>query len=236
MMLNQLKKKTRLYEDIVKQFMQKIEAGELKAGDKLPTERELVEQLGVSRSSVREALRAMELLGVVQSKVGGGTFIKHSRVDRNLLQFSDSRADEKIPLLETLEVRVVLEAYSAAQAAKKRSDGQLAELRGVIEEMRRDIGEGNRGSGADIRFHLVIAEMAGNGTLVNLLSTIAETLSSSIAMSNAHVDSRDILAEHVEMCEAIARRDDRVAERLMRAHLKRAHKRVSFLFAEGEGR
>ncbi|MCD8352635.1 MAG: FadR family transcriptional regulator [Planctomycetaceae bacterium] len=232
-MLDPLKKKTRLYEDIVRQFMQKIDDGELKAGDKLPTERELVEQLGVSRSSIREALRAMELLGVVQSKVGGGTFIKHSRIDRNLLQFADTRQDDKTTLLETFEVRMVLEAYSAAQAAKKRTDEQLVVLRESIDEMTRDIEEGNRGSGADMRFHRIIAEMAGNSMLLNVLTMIAGTLTSSIAVSNAHVDSRDIVAEHREMYEAIAAGDDKAAERLMRAHLKRAHQRVTFLLAEG---
>ena len=229
MMMEPLKKKTRLYEDIVRLFMKKIEDGELKAGDRLPTERELALQLGVSRSSIREALRAMELLGMVQSKVGGGTFIKHSAIDRNLLQFADSHHDCDTKLLETFDVRTLLESFSAAQAARNRNEKHLADLRQCLQNMRLDIEEGNRGMNADTIFHRIIAEAAGNSVLISVLSLCAEMMNSSIAASNAHVNSKDIVDEHQEMYDAIAAGDDKLAEKLMRVHLKRARQRMQLI-------
>ena len=73
--------KTRLYEEIVKQIINRIKSGELKPGDKLPTERELASQLKVSRTAIREALRSLEVMGVIDSKVGSGTFVKEMSLD-----------------------------------------------------------------------------------------------------------------------------------------------------------
>ena len=229
MTMEPLKKKTRLYEDIVQQFMKKIEDGELKAGDKLPTERELVEQLGVSRTSIREALRAMELLGMIESKVSEGTFVKHSGIDRTLLGLTSSGTIDEKRTLETYEVRTLLESFTVRLAAKNRTPEQLKAMRGAIEAMKNDIAGGNRGHSADDLFHRIIAEAAGNSVLIGILSLCAEMINSSIAVANAHVNVNDIISEHQSMYEAIERGDEKLAERLVRAHIKRAYDRAKFI-------
>lgn len=223
-----LKKKTRLYEDIVQQIIGKIECGELKAGDRLPTERDLAEQLGVSRTSVREALRAMELLGIIKSKVSEGTFIKHSGLDRILLRFNGSAADEEL-VYEIYEMRMLLETFSIRQAARKRTASQLKAMRDAVEAMKNDIAGGNRGQSADNLFHKIIAEAAGNSVLINILSLCAEMINSSIGVANAHVNVSDIIEEHEKMYDAIEKQDDKLAERLMKAHIKRAIERTRFV-------
>lgn len=234
MMMDPLKKKTRLYEDIVQQFMRKIESGELKAGDRLPTERELVEQLGVSRTSIREALRAMELLGVIESKVSEGTFIKHSGIDGALLRLSGVAGADENRVMEMYEIRILLETYSIRQAAKKRNERHLREMREAIEVLKGEIAGGTRGQSGDNLFHRTIAEAAGNSVLISILSLFAETIDSSIAVSNANVNVNDIIDEHQSMYEAIEARDEKTAEKLMRAHIKRAHARVKFIAGKSD--
>ncbi|MCD8139246.1 MAG: FadR family transcriptional regulator [Planctomycetaceae bacterium] len=232
MTMDPLKKKTRLYEDIVELFKKKIEDGDLRAGDRLPTERELVEQLGVSRTSVREALRAMELVGLIESKVGEGTFIKSSGIDEAILRVTGGVQDER-RVLEMYEVRVLLEPYAARVAARKRSQAQLRDMRLAIESMRDEITKGERGQRGDIRFHGSIAEAAGNSILIGILGAFAEALGSSIAVANAHVHAADIIAEHQRMFDAIEERDETEAERLMHAHIKRAIDRTRFISGRG---
>lgn len=227
--VERLKKKTRRYEDIVQLLIGKIESGELKAGDRLPTERDLVDILGVSRTSIREALRAMELLGMVQSKVGGGTFVRHSGIDGSLLHFADNAEGDDARALETYEVRMLLESYSARLAARNRTEKHLEQMREAMDAMRSDIAQGNRALSPDNQFHRIIAEAAGNGMLLSILSLCAETINSSIAVANAYVNTQDIIVEHEEMHDAIAHGDEKRAERLMRAHIKRAYQRTEFV-------
>jgi GntR family transcriptional repressor for pyruvate dehydrogenase complex len=232
--MNPLKRKTRLYEDIVQQFMRKIDAGELKAGDRLPTERELVDQLGVSRTSVREALRAMELLGMIVSKVGEGTFVRPHGVDASILRFAFTGFGGKKNLLEIYEMRLLLETFTARQAARKRTVAQLAEMHSAIKTMKDEVAGGNRSSVADKRFHLAIATAAGNDVLLSMLSLCSEMINSSIAVANAHVNINDIMEEHQKMYAAIEQKDEKTAERLMRAHIKRAYDRTKFFSDEAQ--
>ncbi|MDR1519169.1 MAG: FadR family transcriptional regulator [Planctomycetota bacterium] len=226
--MDPLKKKTRLYEDIVQQIIGKIESGELKTGDRLPTERDLGEQLGVSRTSVREALRALELLGIIESKVSEGTFVKQSDLDRILLRFNGDAADEK-RVSEIYEMRILLETFSARQAARKRTPAHLKAMRDAIEAMKNDIAGGNRGQSPDNLFHKIIAEAADNSVLNNILALCAEMIASSIRVANAHVNVNDIIEEHEKMYKAIEKRNDKLAERLMRAHIRRALERTRFV-------
>ncbi|MDR1535081.1 MAG: FadR family transcriptional regulator [Planctomycetota bacterium] len=233
-MMEPLKKKTRRYEDIVRQIVGKIERGELRTGDRLPTERELGDQLGVSRTSVREALRALELLGIIESKVSEGTFVKQADLDRILFRFSGDAADGR-RVFEIYEMRILLETFSARQAARKRTPEQLGAMREAIEAMKNDIAGGNRGQSPDNLFHRIIAEAAGNGVLINILSLCSEMIDSSIRVANAHVNVNDIIEEHERMYKAIEKRNDKLAERLMRAHIRRALERTRFMAGAAEG-
>ncbi|MCC8189732.1 MAG: FadR family transcriptional regulator [Planctomycetes bacterium] len=234
MTMTPLKKRPRLYEDIVQQFMQRIEAGELAAGDKLPTERELVEQLGVSRNSVREALRAMELLGLIESRGSEGTFVKHSGIDRTLLEITTAGAADEKRVMEMYQVRLLLETYTARQAARNRTREHLAEMRRAIAALRADIGAGNRGQKGDTRFHRLVAEASGNSVIIGILSLFADAINSSIDVANAHVTVNDIIDEHQQLFDAIEKGDEKGAERIMRAHIRRAHDRTKFIIAANE--
>jgi GntR family transcriptional repressor for pyruvate dehydrogenase complex len=223
-------KKTRVYEDIIQQIVQKIESGELAPGDKLPTERELVNQLGVSRASIREALRAMELLGLVESKVGDGTYVKSLNMDRAFANLARETLIDDRFLLDMYDVRILLETYGARMAAKRRTDGQLGRMRRSIEALRKNINKSKNLVREDAQFHKIIAEAAGNAALISVLSLCSELLNSSVALADAYVNVLDIVSEHEAIYGAIERRDGKKAERLIRAHIKRAHDRTEFIF------
>ena len=126
-------KRSRLYEDVIKQIMNLIKNGILKPGDQLPTERELSEQLKVSRTSIREALRSMEMAGFLESRVGagGGTYIKEVTIDSIISPFADMLSIHNVSVLELLEVRLILETEVARLAALRRTEDDLIEIDGA---------------------------------------------------------------------------------------------------------
>src|SRR6056297_3128640 len=117
-------KKIRLYESIVKQIQHLINEGDLIPGQRLPPERELSEELGVSRTSIREALRALETMGYLESKVGvgGGTYVKEVTFSNIVSPFSATLLQNDDFIVELLEVRLVLEIEVARLAATRRTD------------------------------------------------------------------------------------------------------------------
>lgn len=227
--LKPIKKKKRLYEDVVQQIVDMIQRGILRQGDRLPTERELVTQLGVSRTSVREALRALDLMGITDSRVKEGTFIKSTSLDLTLLTLARTGGFDGRRLCETYEVRTQLEALGVRLAARNRSGKHLRALRDAVEDMRKEIAAGERGQRADRLFHRIVAEAAGNGVLTGILAMCAEIVDASIAAANAHANVNILVDEHLELLEAIESRDEIRAEALMRDHISRAGERSRFI-------
>lgn len=224
-----VKKKVRLYEEVVQQIMSKIESGVLKAGDRLPTERDLVVQLGVSRTSVREALRALELMGMIESKVKEGTFVKKIGLDGALLRYAGNGGVDEKSIIEMYAVRAQLETMSIRLASQNRTQKQLDAIRKAVDDIRDEIAGGKRGQGGDHRFHMAVAEASGNTILLRILSMCADMVDSSIAASNRHANVNVLVTEHMEMYEAIKKKDAKTAERLMRDHIGRAYDRSKFI-------
>ena len=121
-------KKTRLYEEIIKQLTDLINNGSLKPGDKLPTERDLAVQLNVSRTAIREALRSLEMMGFIESKVGEGTFVKEITLNNVIDPFSSILSKDKKLVAELIEVRILLESEIARLAAARINDDKAAEI------------------------------------------------------------------------------------------------------------
>src|SRR6056297_3219907 len=148
-------KKIRLYESIVKQIQHLINEGDLIPGQKLPPERELAEELNVSRTSIREALRALEMMGYLESKVGvgGGTFIKEITIDNIISPFSKVLLKNDDFIVELLEVRLFLEIESARLAAMRRTDKDIENMQKAIAQMEDEIQRGDSGLNGDNAFH-----------------------------------------------------------------------------------
>ncbi len=228
----------RIHEEIVEQIIGMIAQGTLKPGDRLLPERELAEMLGVSRASVREALSALAVLGVVEVRRGEGTFIKKT-VEREflhpfgLLLLLDTT-------LEVLEIRKILEVEGVALAAKRAAAEDLRSIRRALEEMEAEVEAGGLGDEGDYLFHFRVAQATQNSILVKMINGIMDVFKVSLKVSRERLfklpGAVDILLkQHWAIYEAIAQRDAPAAQAAMRTHLEWVEEKILELQAEGGG-
>jgi GntR family transcriptional repressor for pyruvate dehydrogenase complex len=171
-------RRDRLYQGIVQQIEGLLERGELKPGDQLPPERQLAEQFQVSRASVREALRSLELLGIVETRAGGGTFVRQAQPD-DLARPLQSLITRGHTLVDVIDVRGLIEPAIAERAARNITPDELTELRSIIETQERKVAAGEPYVDEDTRFHEIIGTAARNELLVTVLGVIWDVLRAS---------------------------------------------------------
>jgi GntR family transcriptional repressor for pyruvate dehydrogenase complex len=171
-------RRDRLYQGIVSQIEGLLERGELKPGDQLPPERQLAEQFQVSRASVREALRSLELLGIVETRAGGGTFVRHGQAG-DLTKPLTSLIARGHDLKDVIDVRGLVEPAVAERAAQKISAAEIAELREIITAQERKVAASEPYVEEDTRFHELIGTAARNELLVTMLGVIWDVLRAS---------------------------------------------------------
>jgi GntR family transcriptional repressor for pyruvate dehydrogenase complex len=213
--------KTRLYEDIIKRIMDSIKRGDLKPGDKLPTERELVQQLNVSRTAIREALRSLEILGVVYSKVGSGTYIKEMSLDVLMDSFAGILKKNERMIMELIEVRMLLEVEIAKLAAQRITEEKAQSLEKAVKLMEKEIKEGGLGIKGDNAFHNELAIAADNLAMTSILNLCGELLDTTrIAALKALGDPRIGLEHHSMILDAVKKKNSEEAGRLMKEHLE----------------
>lgn len=227
----------RLYRVIADQIAQKIRLGEFKVGGRLPSERELAEQLQVSRASVREALIALELEGYVTVRVGTGVFVLRDQgVDlaRLTSHTEGLSSPSDIGPFDALETRLLLEPSSAALAAQVASKEQVQ----AIEQAHRLMATSDKPSQADYQFHIAIANACGNAALAAVIQHIWQLALGSAVYSQLDkhlVDAqvwRVAEQEHAVILEAIAAGDSAGAHAAMSAHLSGILDRLRVDFAQ----
>ena len=162
----QLVEAQRLYQHVAEQIGSLIHAGEFRDGDRLPPERELAKQLGVSRPVVREAMIALEIAGLVDVRGGAGAFVKRARTDAGSLR---AAADPGPGPFDLIAARQLLEGEIAFTAATKVTAANLHSLTEAIDRMRADIEAGRDTRQSDRLFHLRVAELTGNAVLSGLV-------------------------------------------------------------------
>jgi DNA-binding FadR family transcriptional regulator len=217
----------RLYRQIADQIAALIEKGEYGAGQRLPPERDLAKQLGVSRPSVREALIALEVEGYVEVRVGSGVYVLGPRT-----------AESPTPLpadsgpFELIKARWLIEAECAALAAKSATKAQVRSMEDALDQMEGDRQRGVMPLGADRLFHLRIAEASGNSALALVVKTLWDQRTGPLFLRlEHHFDTPDLwslaIREHREIVQAIGRHDATGARGAMRRHMNHAAKRFS---------
>ncbi|MBI4640016.1 MAG: FadR family transcriptional regulator [Candidatus Tectomicrobia bacterium] len=214
-------KKTRIYEEVVTQIRELIREGRLKAGDKLPPERELAETFRVSRTSVREAIRALETQGFVISRPGAGTFISADRIEAIIQPMASLLFQGRDELADIFEMRRLIEPHIASLAADRATSDDLTQMRETLEEQKLQINRGETGVEADTNFHLAIAQATQNRALFRLVSAIVDILSQSREKS-LQVPNRPqkSLASHHEILTAIERHNPEKAREAMQRHIE----------------
>lgn len=211
-------RRERIHESIVAQIQERLERAELKPGDQLPSERVLAEQFRVSRASVREALRSLELLGVTESRPGGGTFIRQASPDALLRPLTAlARAHD---LREILEVRELLEPALAALAAERATSADIDGLREVLTQQEEKVRRGESFVEEDTRFHYLVAQAAKNELVLRMLHVIMDVLRASRDEWLQSPDrARASLIGHRALLAAIERRDPDAARNSSADHV-----------------
>lgn len=215
------------YELVAERLIEQIGARQLKPGDVLPPERELVRAYGVGRSSVREALRMLESKGLISSN-GNGAFSVAS---------PSNALNESLDLLVTLEegsyaelfeVRRFVEGEAAALAASRRTKAQLRRLHDEITAMEDGLSSEERFIGADLRFHLTVAEATRNRIVVHLMNAIRGLLHRSLSSAYHIAGSPERAIEmHRLIAEAIADRHPEEARQRMQEHVARVERDIA---------
>ena len=220
-------KRTRIYEAVVEQLGQLVREGKLKPGDRLPTERELAAQFRVSRASLREALRGLELRGLVASRQGSGTFI--AGVDpEELLRAFNGLTDQEQSLREIFEVRFLLEPPIAALAAQRATPYDLGRLEAALRQQEERVLRDQSGAEADVAFHSALAEATHNQALLQLGAALVGVLAPSRdTRLQTPRRSQISLRSHQGILEAVKAGDAEAARRGMEAHIGQVD-RVSF--------
>lgn len=214
----------KLSEEIVEQIKSLVTGGQLKPGDRIPSEREMASLLGVSRPSVREAIMILETMGLLESRQGGGTYVR-SLTDATLAPLARMVADNPLLIAELFEVRMGLECWSAYLAATRATKEEIAEIGVSIDEMARLASSGGWGSDVESRFHYAITSATHNTMQLHILNTIHGLFLATIEVTLTKLYSRPqhidvLLSQHRAIYNAIADRDAEMAHRAMGAHLE----------------
>jgi GntR family transcriptional regulator, transcriptional repressor for pyruvate dehydrogenase complex len=212
---------SRLYEQIVQQIEDSIVKGDLKAGDQLPAERDLAQRFGVSRTAVREAVKALREKGLVEAYSGRGTFITDGTTQA-VRQSLDLMVKIGQPEGSTYlaEVRAILEPEIAAMAAARVQEPELATMREAVAAMDRAGSDPETYIEADLDFHLALAEGAANPLILSLLDSIVGLLREQrLRIFRVPGGPERGQIHHKRILDAVERRDSEKAREAMRAHL-----------------
>ena len=215
----------RLYEQIVAQIEKQILTGKLRYGDRLPTERELAAQFRVSRTVVREAVKALQEKGLVQSHPGRGTFITDgtARAVRHSLGFM-LRVGSSQGASDLAEAREILEPEIAALAATRATTEQVEAIRQTVALMERARDDADAFVEADLQFHLALAQATQNPLIPTLIDPIVDLLREQRKNTFRRGGAAHGQYHHKKILAAVARRDPNAARAAMRAHLQQVRK------------
>jgi GntR family transcriptional repressor for pyruvate dehydrogenase complex len=208
-----------LYEQVAERVRQLAATAGLQPGDRLPAERDLAQRLGVSRSSVRQALTLLRAAGLVQTRQGDGVYLQ--RLPEEIgSELSASAVAGRQSMPQIMEVREALETHLARLAARRRSSQDVDRLRAAYDAMAWAVGHGEDPCEADARFHAAIAHAADNPMLEELMGQLATpiALTRRASLSRPGRPGRS-LEGHLRILDAIVARNEEGASAAMREHL-----------------
>jgi len=197
-------KYTRASDKIVNQVKNLISEGTLKPGDRLPAERELIKQFGVSRPTLREALKSLIAMGFLDVNQTKRTFVKSMISERMEDPLSLLIKTDTQKIFDLIEVRKALESWSAFVAAKRATEDDIKQLESIIKEMREASEIGRSWEKEDADFHLAIAQATHNTVQTHIMSTIYDLLRESVArVFTDRVKVKKLLNQHYRIFTAI---------------------------------
>lgn len=208
-----------MYSQVAKQLQSRI-INQLKPGDMLPPERELVKRFRVSRSSIRDAIRSLEALGLLEPRQGVGTVVCDALADPVVNPVASALLHKQRVVHELLEARQIIEPALAWRAAQHVLPEQIEEMRGILRRQEEKLERDETATDEDTLFHYTMALAADNGTMMKLVRVLMELLRETREKSlHGNGRARKSLEGHLRILAALEQRDAAAAEAAMRAHL-----------------
>ena len=197
-------KQIRVSDEIVNQMKSLISEGTLKPGDQLPPERELIKEFGVSRPTLREALKSLVAMGFLEVKQAKRTFVKSMISERMQDPLSLLIKTDTQKIFDLIEVRKAMEAWSAFHAAQRATEEDIKQLESIIKEMKEAFEKGRNWEKEDADFHLAIAQATHNTIQTHIMSTIYDLLKESVArVFTDRAKVKKLLQQHYRIFTAI---------------------------------
>lgn len=213
--------RVKLYEDVANHICERIRTDRWRAGDRIPPETELAKEFDVSRSTVREAIRSLQIAGVLRSKAGSGSFVTENAA--MILQTRELAAimGDREHLYDLVQARYILEPQMAALAAKQASAEEKIHLRYLVDRMAEQKGRFSLMS-AGHAFHMELARMSHNVVLDGFYQSAAGQLRSMRVLESLTEEVYcEGIEEHRQIAEAVAAGDSQLAKQRMKEHLKK---------------
>jgi DNA-binding FadR family transcriptional regulator len=232
MVASTLQRHETLTSQLVKALTDRINKAVFKPGDKLPSEQDLIEEFGVSRTVVREAISSLRAAGMVATQQGVGAFVLQS-TQRKPFRIDEAGLDLLKEVIAVLELRICLEAEAAGLAAQRRDARQLGAMRGALDRMAAAIEASEDTVPADFDFHRDIAEATGNRHFTHLFNYLGALLIPRARVETQRHFAADpaeylkrVQREHEDIYRAIERQDAEAARSAMRLHLSNSRERL----------
>lgn len=219
-----------LADGLVEALSDRIRGGLLKTGDRLPTETALVDEYGVSRTVVREAISKLQAAGLVQTRHGIGTFVLGSG-DAAVYQVRPDQLETLQDVIAVLELRIAVETEAAGLAASRRTDDAVGRMREAIADFDAAVEAGRDAVGADFAFHREVARATGNAHFEHLFAALGTgaipraRLPGTVSEADHRAYLRRVNLEHASIADAIAAGDAEAARAAMRTHLANSRER-----------
>ena len=219
-------RRNRIYEEIARQI-EKMITEKMKAGDRLPPERQLADMFGVSRSSIRDAIRTLEMSGLVEARQGLGTVVREHSADAVVNPLTQVLVQKRKLVGELLDVRKMIEPPLAARAAVHAIPDEVAEMDNILRRQQEKMQAGDLAIEEDNECHYAIALAADNSVVLKVLDVLMDLLRDTRERS-LQVEGRPerSIADHRDILNAIQRQDAAGAEAAMRRHIEAVEKMV----------
>jgi GntR family transcriptional repressor for pyruvate dehydrogenase complex len=220
-------KHSKVSDEIVNQIKSLISEGMLKPGDRLPPERELIKEFGVSRPSLREALNSLVAMGFLEATQGNRTVVKSLVSDKIFEPLDNLLKEDMNTFFELLEVRKAIETWNAYFAAKRATSEDIARLEKIIETMRKTMKEkGHFQEKQDADFHLAITLATHNKIQTHIMYTLHDILKEWIGKYYDKLSETDLFDQHVAIVEAIKQKNSDLARATIYQHLEYVESRL----------
>jgi len=216
-----------LPQQILEQLEQRILNGELKEGEKLPTEKELAEQAGVGRRAIREGLQALELKGLVDIRRGSGTYVRRndmeSYLETLLANIHAYLANDRAQLLHVIQFRSIISSHAVEELARNPSPEVVKSLEKMLDRQRRSFEQNNPGQyhNAHLAFHLEVVESLKNPIITMLYAPVLRLILTTMRESGSHLKiMKEAIREHGNIVRAIKRGDPQAAKKAVLKHME----------------